>query len=304
MNDKIIRPQAEDRKIRYNDDFELCYMRHRYVRRTDYNPTQIDMEPYMSVVRSLSKRTHKTYKNLFQTVGFEIDDLINICRIHLTSFLGLYSLERLDRKYRDFIGYSIKANDRPPTQSEILSKNKANFTIFLKQRMEDVVRICVQKARNIKGIQTNEFLVLYGPVKPPENIEELIEKQLELGFKKLDIATFKTIKRRENIKGDGPFQFAGSWYISIRLDHKPLCAEDLAGAGYDPHGSIHNKDPEALLIERENEDLFTKYSRTFKRFTKEQKAKVFMDFIERHKDNTLLKEEVALAQKMYQNLRL
>ena len=90
----VTRPEPSEKKIRTSDDFELCYLRHQYFRRVKYNPTEQEMAPYMGIVANLTKNTFFTYFNLFKAVGMYQDDILNIGRVHLVSFLGLYSLEK------------------------------------------------------------------------------------------------------------------------------------------------------------------------------------------------------------------
>lgn len=303
MKNNVVRPQAQGKKIRYTDNFELCYMRHTYFRKTTHNPTELDMEPYMPITKQLARKTYYRYQNLFKAVGFELSDVINIGRIHLTSFLGLYTLERMDQKYSEFVDISVKKTSKTPSSDDILNKNKANMTIFMKQRMENVVRICRQKARNIKGIKTEEFQAFYGPQKPPTESEILLEDWSDYGFKKIDMAAFKTIKRRAQRKNEEPFQFAGSWYVQVPLDHRPLNVTDFSGAGYDPHDNICNKNPEQLLLERTKEDEFQKYRKAFRGFSKEQKAKLIGEFIEKNRENPVFVKELLIAERLYKNLR-
>ena len=215
------------------------------------------MEPYQRTVANLAKRTYKTYTNLFKTVGFEVPDLINIANVHLVSFLGLFSLATMPHKYIDFLeAHEVKYQKKADSEA-ILDKDKANLTLFMKQRMEDVVRVCRQKARNIKGMQVEDFLIFYGANKPPAIKRLLLEDHESLGFRKLDMGSFKSIKKRMQIKDQTiPFQFAGNWYIAVPLPKRELTMLDFSGAGLDPYDNIHNKNPEQIILERDSEKEF------------------------------------------------
>ena len=304
MEDKIERPQAEKRKIHSKNEFELCYMRHQYLRRVTYNPTQADMAPYEKIITHLAKNTYYMYKNLFNLVGFDVEDVINIARIHLVSFLGLYKLDKVPHKLVDFLEVHWKKHIREATESDIENKDRANMTMFLKQRMEDVVRVCRQKARNIKGMPVEEFYVYYGPKRPPKDSRSLLDNHEKYGFKKLDMGSFKTIKRRMKIKSnDEPFKFAGSWYVAVPLDKRNLTLLDFSGAGYDPYDSIHNKNPEELFFDKLNETEFEEKRANFEAQSDKRKENIVRNFIRKNKGNPKFRDEIDLAKKFLKDLR-
>lgn len=300
---KIERPQAEQRKISYKDDFELCYMRHTYIRRVDYNPTEKDMLPYMGIITHQAKNTFYTYKNLFQMIGFIIDDIINIGRIHLIGFLGLYSLEKVPEKYEQFEEVFFNKFNHVPQDKDIKSKDKANFTMQLKQRMETLVRVCRQKARNIKGFPTEEYYVFYGPKRPPKDLRKLLENNEKYHFKKLDMASFKSIKKKMKIKGnDKPFKFSGYWYIAVPLEQRTLNLTDFAGAGLDPYDSIHNKNPEEILFDKLDNKEFEQKKAIFDSHSDKRKETLLRNFIRKNLKNPLFKEEIDIARKYIKDM--
>jgi hypothetical protein len=302
---KIHRPLAEKRKISYRNDFELCYLRHTYIRRVDYNPTELDMAPYMKIVTHQAKNTYYTYKNLFALIGFNVEDIVNVGRVHLVGFIGLSSLEKVPEKFEEFEEIFFARNDRDPKETDIQDKNKANFTVQLKQRMETLVDVCRRKARNIKGFPTEEFYVFYGPKRPPKNIRKLLENHEKYGFRKLDMASFKTIKKRCKIKNnDKPFQFAGYWHVAVPLEKRTLSFADFTGAGMDPYDSIHNKDPEKLLFEKLDQEEFEEKKAIFEAHTDKRKETILRSFIHKNKRNPLFKEEVVLARKYLKTLEI
>lgn len=305
MKELISRPQAAQKKIHSKNDFELCYVRHQYFRRVDYNPSPEEMKPYLRIVEYLGRNTFYTYRYLFSTIGMELEDVVNIGRVNLVNFIGLFEFdEKRNRdKYEKFcITYMNKNKGQTPDQSAILDKNKANLTIFMKQRMEDLVRICKQKAKNIKGFQVDEYVPFYGPQPPPDETYKLLDDNEAYGYKKLDNVAFKAIKKKTKAKVGIPFQFAGSWYIAVPLEQRNLTVLDLAGAGLDPYESSHNKDPEKILQEKQQEIRFDKKRKMFKNSPKEEKAKTIFDFIEKNEDNPIFEEEVVIAKKYLKNM--
>jgi hypothetical protein len=298
------RPQADKKKIHSKNEFELCYMRHQYLRRVTFNPTATDMAPYTQIVTHQAKNTFYTYRNLFKLVGFELDDIISIAKIHLVSFLGLYKLDKLPKKYEEFIVMHNKKHSRDPNTDDVENKDRANLTHFMKQRMEDVVRVCRQKARNIKGMPVEEFYVYYGAKKPPKDTRDLLENHESFGFRKLDMGSFKSIKKKCGINNnDEPFKFAGYWYIAVPLEKRSLGLLDFSGAGLDPYDSIHNRNPEELLLGKIEEEEFERKKAEFQSQSAKRQEDRVRHFIRKNKGNPMFKEEIALAKKFLSDLR-
>ena len=299
MNQDQFRPKASDKKIRTSEDFELCYLRHQYFRRVKYNPTEAEMQPYMKIVERLTKNTFLIYFNLFKSVGMYHDDILNIGRVHLVSFLGLYSLEKMEEKKKDFEDKFVRYNYRNVCPSDIDQKNKANFTMFFKQRMEDLVRVCRQKVRNIRGQPSEEYVVFSGKTKLPKHIRTLLTDHEELGYKKIDFAIFKSIRKRANVNYDATvFIFDNTYYVAIPLDRKDLELDDLVGSEYNPYQNEHYSQPDTILEEKEMgrlEKLFYKKSNY-------RKAATLRNFVAKNRGKCKYKEEVATAKRILKSL--
>lgn len=299
LQPEVNRPEASSTKITTSADFELAYIRHQYFRRVKYNPTQVEMQPYMKIVEHFTKNTFFTYFNLFKAVGMESDDVMNIGRVHLVSFLGLYSLDSAGRKKKKFVVNSLIDKDREPTLEEFEEKNKANFTCFFKQRMEDLVRVCRQKTRNIKGQPSEEYQVFTGKEKPPKYTRKLLKEYDEFGYKKVDFSVFKSIRKKANVNNDATiFEFDGNWYVAIALEQKNLELEDIIGSGNDPYENVHNMQPDDLYNEREWDEFLT----LFDQKSNHKKEMILKKFVAKNRNNRHYEEEVATARKLLKNL--
>ena len=262
------------------------------------------MKPYSRIIEYLSRNTFYTYRYLFSTVGMELDDVTNIGRVHMVNFIGLFEIssDKNVVKYQEFCNLFKENNKRYPTAEEVVNKNKANITMFMKQRMEDLVRICKQKAKNIKGLQVDEYIAFYGTKPPPENIFLLLKDNESHGFKRLDNVAFKAIKKKTRAKVGEPFVFAGTHYIAVPLEQRNLTVLDLAGAGLDPYESTHNMNPEQLLFRKQEEISFDKNRKMFKNYPKEEKVKVLLDWIEQNENNPNFTEELNIARRFLKNM--
>lgn len=300
----VERPAAEKRKIHSSNDFELCYLRHQYFRRAKYNPSAEDMAPYKKIIGYLSQRTFYTYPGLFHVVGMTLEDVQVVGSVQLVSFLGLFEIEakRNPEDYENFCTVFERRNDRKPNADELLGKNKAIFTLFLKQRMEDLVRVSRQKAKNIKGSRVDEYIPFYGAPPPPDDLYKLLIDNEAYQYYRCDINQYKAIRKRAKKKVGEIFQWAGDYYVTVPLDHRALTVLDLQGAGMDPYESLHNLNPEEILFRRESEIRFDKRVKKYKNSSKEEKAKTILDFVEKNSNNPNYQDEIVTARKLLRNM--
>src|ERR1700749_3010216 len=91
------------KKISTKDNFELCYLRHQYLRKLNTNTTKEELQPFSSVINKTASKTYATYKKLFFSVGLEFQDIVRICEVHLTAYLGLQKIELNNNKFDSFV---------------------------------------------------------------------------------------------------------------------------------------------------------------------------------------------------------
>jgi hypothetical protein len=253
----------------------------------------------------MARNTFYTYRYLFSAVGMELEDVTNIGRVHLVSFIGLFEFSETKNleKYQEFLKLFAKKNkDQIPTTEDTVGKNKANLTMFMKQRMEDLVRICKQKAKNIRGLRIDEYIPFYGSQPPPEELYKLLEDNETYGFKRADAVMFKALKKRLKADLKEPFAHAGVWYVAVPLEQRSLNVLDLAGAGLDPADGEHYRTPEYLLIEKERENTLDKNIKMYKNYSKEEKAKVLFGFIDSNETNPIFQNEIIIAKRFLREM--
>lgn len=302
MPRRVHRPKASEDRIQSKNEFELCYLRHQYFRRVKYNPTESDMKPFAHIARYWSRKTFFIYSKLFYLVGLECEDIINIANVHMVSFIGLFSLENRPEKFEEFSKTFERIHGIKPIHKDILEKNQAIFTLFLKQRMSDVVRVCRQKARNIKGIPFEECYFYCGVKEPPKNRRDLIKNYEKLGFKKLDVAIYKSVKKKAGSIFGSTFKFANHYYVSVPIKQKKLSLSDFTGAGLDPYDSLHNMTPEEMYSLSEDKRLWEKRENEFNEKPNEAKTSIIKNFIINNSKKTELKDEVRTARKLLKEL--
>lgn len=296
MSNSVSRPEADKKKIHTKNEFELCYLRHQYIRKTTHNPTPEEMAPYKLIANKFAQKTFYTYINLFHLVGFNREDVENIAQVHLVSFLGLFTLEQSKERMAKFDELIRLKHGRMPTETEILNKNKASYTDFIKQRMTDLVRVSKQKARNIKGFQTEDYATYVGDTKPPKLLADLMRDHEAFGYRKVDPAVFKSIKKKAGAKTMRQFKFDGRYYVSIKFSHKNLDVSDFAGADLDPYDNIHYMNPEQVFFNRDDQDIWEQRQEEFRSKSKGHKVKTIKNFILTNRNNPKFKEEVKIAE--------
>ena len=291
-------------RINSKQEFELCYLRHRYLKKVKKQPTREEMEPYHKIVENFTRNTFYVYKNLFLMVGLDLEDVLNNGQVQLISFLGLFALERNPKKLADFKRAFRGRNSIICTKEDVLNKNQANFTCFLKQRLEDMVRVCRQKARNIKGIVAEEFVVFRGTKRPPKDIEDLLDNHEKYDYHPLTTTAFKTIKRRMNKKQEGPVYLDGEiWYVCVPIRKKTLNLTDFTCNNYDPYDNLHNMTPEEVFEKSEGTDWDGKWLR-FNVISNDERTEVLKSFIVKNQGNPQLKEELKTAKRFLEKLNV
>lgn len=300
--EKVTRPAAGKKKISCKEEFELCYLRHQYLRKAEWNPSEKEMLPYKLIVSQQAKNTFFTYQRLFGGVGMECEDIINIATVQLVSYLSLFAIEQMPAKQEQFERIFSNQKGEVPAKADSLNKNKANFTIFLKQRMEDLVRVCRQKVRNITGFPGDEHYVYVGASKPPKNKYHLKDHHEKYGFNKLDIAVFKTIRKRAKMRGQETFEFDGKWYVSLKFGNKNLTLADFAGADMDPYDSLHNMSPERIYFDRAEKSFWDEKRVEFNNYKPTKRVRMLKSFVTKHKNKVEFKNEVKLARKLLKEI--
>lgn len=282
----------------FHNEFELCYLRHQYIKKAKRKVSKEEAELYFLIAENLSKNTFFVYKKLFIHVGFDLEDIVNICKIQVISFLGSFSLECNLEKMNKFKEIRAK-NHGICSEKDILDKNKADLTCFLKQRMEDLVRVCRQKCKNVAGVQFEEFSVFTSKNAPPENIDILETDAESYGFKKIEYSSFKQIKKVSKTKGDGPtFYINNSWYVCLLNKKKFLTIEDFSCQDLNPYDNIHNMNPEDFMQMMEERSGFDKKVTEFNNLPYDKKIKKVKNFLRKNKRKKDFKKELQAAKKI------
>jgi hypothetical protein len=168
--------------------------------------------------------------------------------------------------------------------------------------MDDVVRVCRQKARNIKGLPTEEYFFYCGQKKPPKILRDLVDGHDKFGYRNLDQEVYKSIRKKVRVD-DGPvFRLNNLYYVAVPVEQKSLQLNDFVGAGMSPYDSLHNMTPEEIFFAIEDDATFEYKKQAFDRRSKTYRARVIRKFIEQNRRNATYQDEVRAARKMLKSL--
>lgn len=136
---------SEDRpKISVKDDFELVLFRWRYLNKT-VNPTEEEISKYNSVIKAASGKIYSIFTKVFSRSGMQLDDVRSLARVHIVSYIGLFSLNKNKIKRLEFENSFIKNNNNPPSQKEIDKKDIKTAYAFVYQRLLENALHCKRK---------------------------------------------------------------------------------------------------------------------------------------------------------------
>jgi hypothetical protein len=168
-------------KITKKRDFSLRMMRWRYFIKAG-NPTEKDLENYNSVIKAILFVYFSRYSTQFKKVGYDIDDVLSLLKIHTISFVGAFALENSKEKMESFRKRFLKINGRFPDESDILKKNQSDCYYFLKQRISENASVAALYGKkmhsNSESMSEEErYSLSQDPQKTPEEIVILIEEE-------------------------------------------------------------------------------------------------------------------------------
>lgn len=290
---KVERKSFTD-KANVKEEFELCYLRHLYVKKSKYNPSEEEMAPYTDIIKAQAQRIRRENWFILKEMGFELSDLTSIGQTHLISFLNLFSIEQNEEKFERFKdNHEIQYNKKPGDE-DILDKNKADFTCFLKQRYQELIRLCRKKYKNVYGADIDSSF--YKGKVLPERLSMLEEDSLALGFSKLDPVSFAAIRNKAKTT-EQVFEFEGFFYVEIKNKKLKLNSEDFVMNDLDPRELSHHRNPEEILLDVEAEDQAKRLLRRKRAITPHNKE-LLKNFIDSNKNSANMVKEVKLAKRL------
>lgn len=274
------------KKVKYVDEFELTIMRWRYLLQTE-NPSEErlkELEPY---VQWVSKRVYRNFSSAFIAIGYDIDDVKNVCRVHLVSYLGKFSIEDQTGPRNKFLEENSEA-----TSEVINKKNMSNLYKFLSQRLIEAAKICACKVQSINGTP-NQKNIYIGPshIEPNSSADAYFTKMTDSEYRK----TPKTPTKNKRVfeTEDGRI---------IKIFNK--ASVKLNKSDYLDLFNVEPRTPEDVLEEMESEFLINKkIENKFYSLDTEKKVSFLRKFVNKNKEDDSKAAEVKVARKMIRALK-
>lgn len=244
---------VDNMKINCQDYFELVYLRHRYFRRSE-NPSPDRLKEFEEMLCNIASKFFVNNYQVFNEVGFEMEDLKNIARIHTVSFISMSGLKENPDKMEKFRKRHKKkcGNHSEPGKMDIFKKECYDLARFLNQRMQELAMFSQRKNKNIRGTVNERGFFIGDPKVNPNDID-LISYPETYGYKKISAKKFQDLVKDNDAKNKKSFMNGNQMVRAVYLTGNALNFEDVQDLDLDPRNSIYYGDPEQNLITLESE---------------------------------------------------
>lgn len=262
---KLDDPTIDEQKLKSSDFFELVYLRHRYFRKST-NPDPKRLASFEEMICNISDKIYLRNIEIFKTVGFEMDDMRNIGRVHTVSFFSMSGLKENPEKMEKFIARhkKVKGEKSMPTERDIFLKECYDLSRFLNQRLQEVAKFAKTKNASIRGTRSFKRFYVGDPSKSPEDLD-LFHDPAVYGYKKITQAQFKKEVKENNAKGKLQFLNKEKQMVrAVYIKGSYLTHEDIDDTELDPRNTSFYRNPEDNLVlkealyEMENKSLYKK----------------------------------------------
>lgn len=243
-------------RLSSSDYFELVYMRHNYFRNST-NPAPGRLESFEEMLCNITYKIYYRNMEVFKDVGFELEDLQNIARVHTVSFISMDGLYENEEKMKKFIKRHKKTRGAhsEPDKQDIFRKECYNLAKFLNQRIQEVAMFCGRKNQNIRGSKNKIHYLVGKPLKAFTN-EDIVKYPKEYGFNKITKREYKKLQLENNPKDNNIFKTKDNEIVKVvHMKGEYLTKKDMYDIGINPEQNMFYSNPEdnLLYIEHENE---------------------------------------------------
>lgn len=288
------------KKKNYKDDFELLYLRHDYLERTeklngDYYK---EFENIINITNNIMFRKHS---KTFYKVGFNEDDLRTVTAMYALAYMDLYSIRNNKSEKNKFLRSFRKRNNADPTKEDYRKAEINHMINFLRQRLVHCVTVCERKSRSIVCGRDRSALYAFTENSAEADPMLIMGSHNKYGYRKVTAKEYKEVTKKAKELGDSQLVDKDGYKIFVIENiTSGMAKEEYLNLILDQNSDIL-KNPEQAILDRENERMMKCYKDRFYNLPNEEKKKVLKDFIKKNKNNDHYKKQVRLARKILRN---
>jgi hypothetical protein len=274
----------------YLDDFEGMIVRMDYLTRSTYDEAAYNEFKYLCKITA--DEMFRKYGTFYRRISYHQDDVEQLCRCYLISYLSLYSLKNNEKTYDRFAYKYLKIHDCLPPD-DVLHRVERNSAIkFLRQQCINSVLTVNRKSRNV--ICGNDSIVYFAYTKesiPVDNVNTLIEHSEKYNYRKVTLKEFKMLQDKNGRKNN----------IVDEDGYEVIVIQNLAVSdGVDDSDHLYVVDnkysPDTIQSRMDEEREMSRYEREFDK--EENKVLKLKSFINTHRKDSRYKEEVGEARRI------
>lgn len=284
------------KRLNFNDDFELLYLRHEYIEKAKRLGKQLDpslIARYAGIVKTTAKIMFAKLKPNFQKVGFDEQDFIAITNVYMLSYMALYSIQTNQHEMDTLV-----SKRGPISEVEVLRIDRNRMINFLRQRLTHCSTLFARKARNITVGEDKRGFFAETEKSRDVSKELLIKNYKKFGYRKLTLKEFKEVRREAKIKGTPDLiDKKGFKVIKVEQLNQGLSEYDFQLLSENEKGAFYSP-PDVILQKREDDVALESFRIKFQNLDENGKRELLSTFVENNDGDKTLKEEVRLAKKL------
>lgn len=248
MYTRHVKEYESGNTVKISDAFELIYLRHDYLRKVG-NPAPGRLEEFEDIVTNMSKLFFAKNQAHVKMIGMELEDIQNIFRVFVVSFIGMSGLYENPDKMSNFVKLHKKrfGQESEPTKQDVFVKERYDLSRFLRQRMKNLIDKFKnsKKAKSITGYIREKTCIVAN--KKAQGVEGLssLEDYKKHGYSKISKKKYLQEVSLSKVPNKNDFvNKEGKHFLVVYEDNNFLTEDFIIGSDLDPRNNMYLRDPE------------------------------------------------------------
>lgn len=281
------------KRLNFNDDFEMLYLRHEYIRKAKFLDSSF-IEKYAGIVHTTAKIMFNRLTN-FEKVGFAEEDIVAITNMYMLSYMALYSIQTNQKEMENLLK---KKGVTELSDSEIARIDRNRLINFLRQRLHHCGTLCARKARNITVGIDRRGIFAETPNSNGATRDLILQDYKKHGYRKVTQKEYKEALIRARKLGKYEVTDSNGFKIFKIESLNDGIGETDYRILVESNNSFLNHPPDIILERLEEEQVIERNKRKFNSLSIEEKNKILTTFLRKNKGDKHLKNELRLARKI------